>query len=674
MGGVGKTTLAKHINNRLLKETQEFVFWVTVSQVFIIKKLQDEIADVVGLDLSNEYNEGKRAARLNGALSLRKNFVLILEDVWESINLEKLGDPLSVEGYRLMITTRSSKVCLQIGYAEMIEVKTPHTDEGWSLFSEELGKEAILAPDVQKIAKSMAKVCDGLPLGIIALAGSMRGETAIHVWKDALAELQKSIMGQDDMEHQVFKVLKYRFDRLDPNHHRQGKSDGYTELQLCFLYCSLYPEDYKIGREELVRKFISEELVGKKKSTKAQLDRGHSILDKLVNVCLLESTRHRKYGDSVKMHDLVRAMALKITEGKTMVMARHSLKEIPNEEERTKDLEKMSLMENGIKEIPPELSPNCPKLSTLLLCRNPLEYIPDSFFSQMHALCTLDLCNTCIKVLPNSVSDLESLKVLVLRLCRGIIYVPNLGKLKALRELDLSYIEIKEVPQVLEKLVNLKRLSLEGAYRLEMLPTGLLLNFPLPYQIQTPVEEIERLKNVCDFSRYIRSRPNWDTLYSIRLGSSYEGIDRWDRVLFDKLNEQLMAPQELQFPSQTLEEIVLMDLPNFMGVIHKREIGAAAVVASPPPPQDVFSSIRNLSIYKCKKMKKLGLPVSEFPNLEKLSVGSCDEIEEIIEVAEDHGRGEGEGEGPLVSLPKLKVLELEQLPKLKSICKATMIL
>ncbi|KAH6755821.1 hypothetical protein C2S53_009093 [Perilla frutescens var. hirtella] len=750
MGGVGKTSLMKHIHNRLLGGTPDCaVSWVTVSQVFSIKKLQDEIARAICLKLSDESDIDKRAAELSAAVSIRKSIVLILDDVWENINLEKVGYPLHVEGYRLIITTRSLKVCHQIGCKRLVEVKTLHNDEAWDLFKITLGQETAIPPEVEEIAMSMVKMCDGLPLGIITLAGSMRGETAIHVWRNALTELKKSFMGQDDMVDQVFKVLKYSFDRLFPNH-QQGKRKGYTNLQLCFLYCALYPEDCKIPRKELVRKFISEELVDRGKSMKAQFDEGHSMLDKLVSVCLLESTRHQMDGDSVKMHDLMRAMALKITEGRSMIRAGHyTMEEFPNEEEWSEDLENVSLIQNSIKSVPFEMSPNCPKLSILLLRENPLNFLPESFFSRMHALCTLDLSKTRITKLPNSVSDLKSLKALLLGECRELVCVPYLGKLKALRELNLSYSGIRKVPQGAEKLLNMKRLLLNGANYLKILPRGLLLNLSnlqlllLPHQIQTPVEEIERLKQLeefegsvkdaCDFSHFIRSRQSrvHGTFYTIEVRLTYDRFSRRrNQVLlhlcdlkkgdeknvtmsaqdilvfrhceglsncladdFSRLDdprclkllkiynsrgiecmftyEHIKASKTFESKFSSLEKILLQDLPDFMGLIHRREIGSAVVPAPPTSAQAAFSSLKYLTICKCNKMKKLGLPASEFPNLEIICVQYCDEIQEIIEIA-DGTRREDAG-APVVSLPRLRHLYLIRLPRLTSICKATMI-
>ncbi|EYU23594.1 hypothetical protein MIMGU_mgv1a021731mg [Erythranthe guttata] len=351
MGGVGKTALMKHIHNRLLERSgQECVIWVTVSRKFSIRTLQ------------NEFDEDKRVARLKLALSQKTtNIVLILDDVWEFISMEKIGDLSRLLGCRVVITTRSMKICHEMDCQQVIGVKPLDMDEACELFTQVLGRKTKLDPKVEEIANSMVKLCDGLPLGVIALAKSMRGENAIHAWRNALAKLEKCvIMGLDEiLGDEVFKVLGYSFDALDPKRQMRGTSNGHTPLQRCFLYCSLYPKGHRIEREELVRKFISEDLVDKTKCTTEQIDEAHSILDKLVNVCLLEETDGE---DCVKMHNLVRGMTLKITQGE-------------------------NAGNPAFKEIPEFPSPICPKLSsTLLRNGNPLKFIQDASFPLMRFL------------------------------------------------------------------------------------------------------------------------------------------------------------------------------------------------------------------------------------------------------------------------------------------------
>ncbi|PIN25340.1 Leucine-rich repeat (LRR) protein associated with apoptosis in muscle tissue [Handroanthus impetiginosus] len=215
------------------------------------------------------------------------------------------------------------------------------------------------------------------------------------------------------------------------------------------------------------------------------------------------------------MHDLVRSMALKITRGKNLVLSRLYLKEIPNKGKWIKDLEKVSLMKNSMIEIPDGMSPACPKLITLILSDNPLKFIPDSFFSKLGNLCFLDLSTTDIEKLPNSLSNLENLKALNLRGCRHLVDIPDLGKLKKLRELDLSRTSIEKVPQGMEKSANLIFLSLIFAKSLKTLREGLFLNFPLlqclrlPCHIEAPLEEILRLKHLEQFRGGMKNVSNF---------------------------------------------------------------------------------------------------------------------------------------------------------------------
>ncbi|KAL9296717.1 hypothetical protein ACSQ67_022613 [Phaseolus vulgaris] len=86
--------------------------------------------------------------------------------------------------------------------------------------------------------------------------------------------------------------------------------------------------------------------------------------------------------ETVKMHGLVRRMAwniLKESGDNPMVKCNTDMEKIPHIREWTIDLEAVSLANNRIIEIPEGTSPNCPRLSTLLLFDNLIEHIPSVF-------------------------------------------------------------------------------------------------------------------------------------------------------------------------------------------------------------------------------------------------------------------------------------------------------
>ncbi|XP_059277769.1 probable disease resistance protein At1g61300 [Lycium ferocissimum] len=593
MGGVGKMTLAKHIHNRLVNEIHYQVCWVTVSQGFSFKRLQDDLAKIVNLDLSDEVDEHRRAAKLNRAFKERKNIVIILDDVWDCLSLEKLGDPLGVEGCRLILTTRSYEVCLKIGCKKLLEVKKLNNYDAWELFRKSLRCETMLNPDIESIAKSMAGRCKGLPLGLITLAGSMKGVTDKREWKNALKEFP------DDMESDVFKVMQYSYDQLKDK-----------IMQECFLYCALYPEDCTIDGEKLVGRFIMEGLV-KGNSRQEEFNQGHTILNKLVKVCLLKAVDgDYELGQAVKMHDLLREMVLRITYVKPRYMVRAGIRS----------------------PVPEEHAPNCPKLSTLLLPGCCLRRIPESFFQHMNNLQVLNLSfNSELMDLPSCVSNLGSLRAISLRECRELKSVPPLGKLKNLRVLDLSGTDIKEVPQGMGSLVKLTYLDMSGIY-LDELPKELLPKLSHLQYLNLPLCLTCKIKH-CDDIEWIVNVPSG--------------------------RNTTTDPHCIRF-----HMLSISSLPNLIGLC-KGKIASHV-------PCDTFSGLAYLYIERPNKIKKL-FPraiLQDLENLQKLGVTDCDEMEEII--AEEATEQDGTSSDILI-LPKLMRLELTDLPKLKRICEGKLI-
>ncbi|KAL0429182.1 UNVERIFIED_CONTAM: Disease resistance protein [Sesamum radiatum] len=125
MGGVGKTTLVKNINNKLTKTSPKspsfsIVIWITVSNKtqeteLELKKVQKLIADRLRLTLTEESME-TRASKLHARLMMMKTFLLILDDVWDLIDLDLVGIPSPElhKGGKIILTTRFSNICLQM--------------------------------------------------------------------------------------------------------------------------------------------------------------------------------------------------------------------------------------------------------------------------------------------------------------------------------------------------------------------------------------------------------------------------------------------------------------------------------------------------------------------------------------------------------------------------------
>ncbi|KAL5717578.1 hypothetical protein ACHQM5_010560 [Ranunculus cassubicifolius] len=461
MGGVGKTTLMKHVNNKLLEQGFDGVFWVTVSKDANVYKLQHDISKVLGLDLLHEHDETRRSSLLLKELQRRGRILLILDDLWSAFSLHEIGIPLfrNGDGCKLVLTTRSLDVGQMMGCKDSIKVEPLSDDEAWELFIETV--DMILNPEIATIAKRIVKECSGLPLAVITVGGAMRGKEAIQEWRVALTDLKASTNRILDMEEQVTKRLQFSYNRL-----------GDDIQKRCFLYCTLYPEDFKINPEELIDHWIMAGLV-KGRTIQDELDQGQVILNKLKRCCLLEYGSERIRGEYVKMHDLIRDMALRLT--KRNPQAGVLLEDFSDENAWGSDLENVSLIGSGMDKI--LVSPNCGRLSALLVNRAYLlKHIEHCFFLQMQSLQVLNLSITSLELLPDTLSDLVHLKILDFSYCGNLKLVPSVAKLQSLEVLRLKYTAIEELPHGIEDLVNLKRLDLRET-RLIKFPASLISKF-----------------------------------------------------------------------------------------------------------------------------------------------------------------------------------------------------
>ncbi|KAK3424137.1 hypothetical protein EUGRSUZ_F00935 [Eucalyptus grandis] len=321
MGGVGKTSIMMEIHNRVLKDaTFNDPLFITVSRDFSIYKLQSALWKALKFGVMEDEHEKKRAAMLSEQLETKKNCVLILDNVWEHFNLQDVGIP-DKAGLKVVLTTRSSRVCSQMD-CEEIKIEPLGEEEEWKLFMVELGAKTLTTKRVEKVARKIAKRCAGLPLAIKTLASSMKGENNFCVWQDTLNKLERSQTKHTELGEKVLSVLALSYERLrDP------------QVKQCFLFCALFPED---SPTNLIEHFIDEGFLDELDTRRDQYFRGHAIVGTLQNACLLELDFY-----FVRMHDLIREMALQIKNTAYMVRA-EGLERIPHEKFWTEDLEKAS--------------------------------------------------------------------------------------------------------------------------------------------------------------------------------------------------------------------------------------------------------------------------------------------------------------------------------------------
>ncbi|CAA3012066.1 disease resistance At4g27190-like [Olea europaea subsp. europaea] len=114
MPGVGKTTMAKEIVNELKDEKVfEEVAFAVVSSDLDINKIQDQLAEMLGLKIEEKTNKDARAERLHERIKGNdgKSILVVLDDVWGEIDLGTIGipSPSGQEGLKIMFTMRNEE-------------------------------------------------------------------------------------------------------------------------------------------------------------------------------------------------------------------------------------------------------------------------------------------------------------------------------------------------------------------------------------------------------------------------------------------------------------------------------------------------------------------------------------------------------------------------------------
>ncbi|XP_058068282.1 probable disease resistance protein At4g27220 [Magnolia sinica] len=389
------------------------------------------------LDIPKSVDFSAAAKQISAKLSGQR-FLLVLEDVWESINLEEMGVPVMAPAFtsdsKVVITTQSQEVCNIMKAQVNIRVGEWSKEDAWDFLQEE-------AADVSagigfSITRDMVFKCFSYVSLLCRNRCSIDADSLIEEYWRSVGFLD-GFFNEEENKEAAFK--------------RMGNLLLKELAERCMVLLSLVPSNPNWLHSYLQRWGNYYESYLSRTSLEGEFK------DWLQEQFTMEGSSGGQY------HVDMNSQVMEVIGSQTFLM-KYSLN-------REESCQWISLSNNQVETLPFR-SPNCPLLSTLLLKINDhLQEIPDSFFQNMTKLRVLDISFTSITSLPSSMSCLCELRLLKLQSCCKLEALPAFLKdMQKLEILDLHQTPLTKMVEVsFHNMQSLRRLNISGACNLSRL-------------------------------------------------------------------------------------------------------------------------------------------------------------------------------------------------------------
>ncbi|XP_058079935.1 disease resistance protein RGA2-like [Magnolia sinica] len=644
MGGLGKTTLAQLAYNDVRVATH-FVLrtWVCVSDDFSLCKVTKDIIESATHSKCDLQSMDQLQHRLRELLR-EKKFLLVLDDVWEEnpVNWDRLKQFLrgGAAGSKIIITTRSEKVALIMGTLPPQHLARLSDDDCWSLFKQrafEHGRQE--HTNLIMLGKEIVKKCGGIPLAAKALGSLMHFKTEEREW---LFVKESDIWNLAEEDNHILPALRLSYYHLPPH------------LKQCFAYCSIFPKDYQIKNEKLIRLWMAEGFIKSSGRSQQIEDVGGEYFNNLLCRSFFQDVHKNEDGNIVwcKMHDLVHDLACSVAGNECSIVQVKNAVSIPNVSRRL-------LLDCGNNRsflTDPEPSRRANHLRTLLVLGSGCFSIPHNVLVHFMFLRVLDLNNVNVTTeLLDSISSLKHLRYL--ELCIRIQALPeSIWTLHHLQTLRLSKCNfLKELPRNMSKMTSLRHLEIDYCHRLTHMPANMgelkflqtLPIFIVGKDSGCGIRELQglnlggeltirNLENVmCAADAQVANLEDKPNLHKLHFS--------WGRDIDLQLEGNVEQTLEGLRPHQNLKRLTVEE---YMGVRFPRWMCSSSL-----------PNLIEVSVINCRRCEQLP-PLGHLPFLKVLVIQGMDAVKSIG----NHFHG---GNDVTESFPSLKRLTIQDMPNLE---------
>ncbi|KAG8492624.1 hypothetical protein CXB51_010043 [Gossypium anomalum] len=643
MPGVGKTTLAQEVGKHA-REQKLFakVVIFTMSQNPDINKIQRKVAAMFDLKFQTDI-EDTRAEELWVRLKAEKDILIIVDDLWEEFKLERIGIPFGDKhkGCKILLTTRHQQVCTKMNCQKEVQLGILSEDEAWVLFRDQAGLEDDCSI-LNEVAKEVAGECKGLPLAIVTVAKALKGES-LDEWRDANQRFKDSThLYDEEVFGGVLEPLKLSYDYLKKGNNQMTGND----IQMCFLLCSLFPEDFEVFIEELIMYGIGLGLFPNVYSIEDKRKKIVGALKKLKKSGLLLETDD---GETIRMHDVVRDFARWLTStGENRFMVKDKFKEWPDMDESLECYTAIALWycSSNIQNFPDKV--NISKLKTSFLYGveegDDLAVVSSTFLEEMKALQVLYLHN--ISFSPKGFHSLPNLKTLFCLNCKWEHLSSSLTNMRSLEILSLFGTKIDEISEGLVKLSTLKYLRLSSR-RIEERAVE-----EEEEEMNFPPKLVSRLTSLQELHV-----PNKNNINLLELNS----LSRLTALSLE-LSTTQFSQKDFVFPKLQRYIIFVNGYMSILKVPNNRKLRIENFSSSLSAFNNLFCNVEKLKLRMVSGLKNIVPSIGKkvLNELTSLKLDSCNDMQFLIDITGD--------QGSTVAFSNLVELTIRWMVSLKGLC------
>ncbi|KAG7943390.1 hypothetical protein I3843_15G035800 [Carya illinoinensis] len=292
MGGIGKTTLARAVYDKISSQFEASSFIANVRSAE--KSEGTGLADFEGKDLADLQNQllsdlFKDKSSDIKDVDIGKNKIIhrlrhrrvlvVVDDVYRTQQLEALAIERDWfgRGSLIIITTRDASLFIERGLAEdeIYKAKQLDDDEALQLFSWKAFKNDLPLDGFVELSSQIIHYANGLPLALEVLGSFLCGKD-VYFWECALRRLK------ENPNKEIVDTLKISFDALEANEQNIFldvacffKGWDYDRVKSILESCNYHPS---IGIEILISKALITIMGGKLWMHDLLEEMGHEIV------------------------------------------------------------------------------------------------------------------------------------------------------------------------------------------------------------------------------------------------------------------------------------------------------------------------------------------------------------------------------------------------------------